>query len=217
MSRIHTKMANFMQEKELPQKEDLLFKALNSTGLPSNTPATKRETLGKVCILDKSSNKKYFVSKVSKTSDGSKVYLCNFCPKDFKRPSDLCRHMNIHALDLPFKCRFCPRAFSVKSTLSTHMKIHTESSKHHACTLCFKQFESTKSLKEHQKTHKKVINNVDVGEPFIITPHGLVKAEPRHKSVYQPSRLEALQRKYRCTSCTASFKKSSHLKQHELR
>ena len=217
VSRVHTKMTVFTDDKQplaaSKEDEDLLFKALNSTGLPSNTPVKKREMHGKVVILDKGNNKKHFVG-ISKASDGSKLYLCNFCTKDFKRPSDLIRHIRIHNQDQPFKCRFCPRAFAIKSTLNSHLKIHNESSRHHACTVCFKQFDSIKTLKEHQKDHV-VVNDINM-EPLILTDQGLVKTDHRFKSVYFPTRNEALQRKHRCNSCTASFKKSSHLKQHVL-
>ena len=48
-------------------------------------------------------------------SNNIKLHLCNFCDKEFKKPSDLCRHLRVHTLEKPFKCKLCSRAFSVKS------------------------------------------------------------------------------------------------------
>ena len=195
---------------------------------------------GRVRIKDNVNNKKHLVG-FSRTQDGSKVYLCNWCPKDFKRPSDLCRHMRIHAVDRPFKCQFCPSAFSLKVTLATHLKRHDINPRNHICRICLRRFESDKALTLHKQTHlqdgdskplvkkgnilisrKKnsffknllisrilfniladLLEDIDLGDPFIITPHGMVKIEPRHLSVYHPTRLESLQRKYPCTSCGA--------------
>ena len=41
-----------------------------------------------------------------------------YCSKEFKKPSDLIRHIRIHTHEKPYKCTQCFRAFAVKSTLT---------------------------------------------------------------------------------------------------
>jgi hypothetical protein len=119
------------------------------------------DLLGSIVLVDKARNPpiKHLV-KVKKSSDGGKVHLCNFCTKEFKKPSDLCRHLRLHTLDFPFKCRLCPRRFSVKSTLNGHMKIHT-GGRDQICPLCLKRFPTSSALKLHQKTHKQPKTGAD--------------------------------------------------------
>ena len=52
------------------------------------------------------------------------AHQCHHCPKSFKKPSDLVRHIRIHTGEKPFKCDTCGRAFTVKSTLDSHMRTH---------------------------------------------------------------------------------------------
>lgn len=34
-------------------------------------------------------------------------YVCSYCGKEFKKPSDLIRHIRVHTRERPFKVRFC--------------------------------------------------------------------------------------------------------------
>nr|XP_045610997.1 zinc finger protein 236-like isoform X2 [Procambarus clarkii] len=74
------------------------------------------------------------------------------CTKEFKKPSDLVRHMRTHTNDKPFKCCKCYRAFAVKSTLVAHMKTHL-AVKEHTCKQCNKKFATTTSLRVHSWVH----------------------------------------------------------------
>ncbi|KAJ7405953.1 hypothetical protein BTVI_67104 [Pitangus sulphuratus] len=51
---------------------------------------------------------------------------CSYCPKSFKKPSDLVRHVRIHTGEKPYKCEECGKSFTVKSTLDCHVKTHTD-------------------------------------------------------------------------------------------
>ena len=215
-SRVHTKI-NITNEVDAEQKEDdLLFKALSSTGLQSIVPNNKNEKIGTIVLADKAKDGKKHLVKVYKNSSGQKIFLCNFCPKEFKKPSEVCRHLRLHSLEKPFKCRLCSRSFAVKTTYQSHMKIHT--GKDHLCTVCLKRYKTLSLLRQHEKIHEKSENPVDLAEPLVMNSSGfLQETMPRHRAVYHPTRKELMERNYRCSSCPAAFKKVAHLRAHNLR
>ena len=92
-----------MQSKKPP--DDLLFKALNSTGLPSiapkEDPKTTKKVIGSIVVADKAKDGKKHLIKVYKNDEGIRFFLCNFCPKEFKKVNISCT-----TLFLKFECLF---------------------------------------------------------------------------------------------------------------
>ncbi|XP_030067684.1 zinc finger protein 236 [Microcaecilia unicolor] len=86
---------------------------------------------------------------------GVRWHVCPYCSKEFKKPSDLVRHIRIHTHEKPFKCLQCFRAFAVKSTLTAHIKTHT-GIKAFKCEYCMKCFSTSGSLKVHIRLHTGV-------------------------------------------------------------
>lgn len=77
---------------------------------------------------------------------------CNYCPKSFKKPSDLVRHIRIHTGERPYKCDDCGKSFTVKSTLNSHVKTHA-GQKLFSCHMCNTSFSTKGSLKVHMRLH----------------------------------------------------------------
>ncbi|XP_063779404.1 zinc finger protein 236 isoform X3 [Pseudophryne corroboree] len=107
------------------------------------------------------SEKRIFKKKASFTTgsvreeSGVRWHVCTYCDKEFKKPSDLVRHIRIHTHEKPFKCLQCFRAFAVKSTLTAHIKTHT-GIKAFKCDFCMKCFSTSGSLKVHIRLHTGV-------------------------------------------------------------
>lgn len=91
-------------------------------------------------------------SGLIREENGVRWHGCPYCSKEFKKPSDLVRHIRIHTHEKPFKCKQCFRAFAVKSTLTAHMKTHT-GIKAFECQCCLKCFSTSGSMKVHMRLH----------------------------------------------------------------
>ncbi len=57
--------------------------------------------------------------------------ICQYCSKEFSRPSSLQTHIYTHTGEKPFICTFkgCGKKFSVRSNLVRHMKLHEAKAK----------------------------------------------------------------------------------------
>jgi len=99
--------------------------------------------------------------------NGVKWHQCVYCTKEFKKPSDVVRHVRIHTHEKPYKCMHCFRSFAVKSTLTAHAKTHT-GIKDFKCPVCEKLFTTQGSLKVHLRLHTGQYFSVKWVERIII-------------------------------------------------
>ncbi|KAG1672332.1 Zinc finger protein 236 [Nymphon striatum] len=146
---------------------DILQQALENSGLPTSDqikskPGSDIEALKKDLkaitpedIVDPLLKpiRKYTIRK--EYNSGLKWHQCPYCSKEFKKPSDLVRHIRIHTHEKPYKCNQCYRAFTVKSTLTAHIRTHI-GIKEHRCDHCNKLYAASGSLKVHMRLHTGV-------------------------------------------------------------
>ncbi|XP_033335108.2 uncharacterized protein LOC117225553 isoform X1 [Megalopta genalis] len=146
-----------------PTKKDILQQALKNSGLPSKNKtfyngSTETKKLDArtnfVTLLDRapdSGTRKYLTIK-QRCVGNVRWYACTFCHKEFKKPSDLIRHLRVHTQEKPFKCTHCYRSFALKSTMIAHERTHT-GTKRYACNSCDKTFTCHSSLIIHTRSH----------------------------------------------------------------
>ncbi|EGW33944.1 uncharacterized protein SPAPADRAFT_59332 [Spathaspora passalidarum NRRL Y-27907] len=59
--------------------------------------------------------------------DETKIYLCNYCSRRFKRHEHLKRHFrSLHTFEKPYDCSICHKKFSRSDNLNQHLKIHKQ-------------------------------------------------------------------------------------------
>ncbi|XP_059751595.1 zinc finger protein 236 isoform X3 [Balaenoptera ricei] len=135
--------------------------APNVSREPAEPTAAEREegqeTTEKLDKKEKKMIKKKspFLPGSIREENGVRWHVCPYCTKEFRKPSDLVRHIRIHTHEKPFKCPQCFRAFAVKSTLTAHVKTHT-GIKAFKCQCCMKSFSTSGSLKVHIRLHTGV-------------------------------------------------------------
>uniref|UniRef100_H2V6B4 Zinc finger protein 236 n=1 Tax=Takifugu rubripes TaxID=31033 RepID=H2V6B4_TAKRU len=142
--------------------QDILQQALENSGLSVVQPqgdTASREPQNQTSDGSTLESKKLFdllsPSGLIREENGIRWHGCLYCSKEFKKPSDLVRHIRIHTHEKPFKCKQCFRAFAVKSTLTAHMKTHT-GIKAFECQCCLKCFSTSGSVKVHMRLHTGV-------------------------------------------------------------
>ncbi|XP_005183388.2 zinc finger protein 236 [Musca domestica] len=57
--------------------------------------------------------------------DDDRPHACNQCPKKFKRPDELKRHIRTHTGEKPYACNECEKRFMRSDHLKKHMNAHT--------------------------------------------------------------------------------------------
>ncbi|XP_017771433.1 PREDICTED: zinc finger protein 236-like [Nicrophorus vespilloides] len=115
-------------------------------------PIVTGESYIKIADTSIDGNVRRYLIKHRKYGD-HRWYICSHCSKEFKKPSDLIRHIRIHTREKPFKCTECDQTFAQKSTLKNHQNTHMQFQLD--CVICNKKFNSIRNLNVHLKKHDK--------------------------------------------------------------
>nr|CAH0105753.1 unnamed protein product [Daphnia galeata] len=121
---------------DLSHKNDILQKGLERIGCPfqmgtwriqgnGEQDKTKDRSVCTTTLVDRANPTKLVQYVVEYRTEGSvRFLLCTHCPKRFKKPLDLVRHLRIHNSIMPYKCAICYKSFRLKSTLMSHLHSH---------------------------------------------------------------------------------------------
>jgi len=186
-------------------KDDILQKALEKSGLSMSDKNSQDQPPGHLeegntlvertmctTVVDRASALPLHYNVKFKVEDCVRWLFCPHCPKRFKKPLDLVRHLRIHNSIKPFKCHVCHKTFRLKSTLISHLNSHS-GTKNYECPLCQKKLASRASLVLHQRLH--------TGQrPYCCQFCG---KQFRHRSYFKVH-LQAHQRSSKCKNKTAS-------------
>lgn len=93
---------------------------LTSLDLPPNT-----EILSEVNPQTRTRGRKE--DKAADMEDQSKIYVCGYCTRRFKRQEHLKRHFrSLHTSEKPYECSICQKKFSRTDNLNQHLKVHKQ-------------------------------------------------------------------------------------------
>lgn len=86
------------------------------------------------------------------TGKPKKGHLCLYCGKLYSRKYGLKIHMRTHTGYKPLKCKVCFRPFGDPSNLNKHVRLHAEGNTPYRCDYCGKVLVRRRDLERHVKS-----------------------------------------------------------------
>lgn len=84
--------------------------------------------------------------------NSGKGHLCLYCGKFYSRKYGLKIHLRTHTGYKPLKCKFCFRPFGDPSNLNKHIRLHAEGDTPYRCDFCGKVLVRRRDLERHVKS-----------------------------------------------------------------
>ncbi|KOC70749.1 PR domain zinc finger protein 13 [Habropoda laboriosa] len=89
------------------------------------------------------------VSNLGKSKQG---HLCIYCGKVYSRKYGLKIHIRTHTGYKPLKCKYCLRPFGDPSNLNKHVRLHADGETPYRCELCGKVLVRRRDLERHVRS-----------------------------------------------------------------
>ncbi|CAH0556841.1 unnamed protein product [Brassicogethes aeneus] len=99
------------------------------------------------------------VSSLGKSKQG---HICLYCGKCYSRKYGLKIHIRTHTGYKPLKCKFCSRPFGDPSNLNKHVRLHAEGNTPYKCDLCGKILVRRRDLERHLKSRHMIEMHPDL-------------------------------------------------------
>ncbi|XP_073991485.1 PR/SET domain 13 isoform X2 [Rhodnius prolixus] len=93
---------------------------------------------------------------VSNMGQSKQGHLCLYCGKIYSRKYGLKIHIRTHTGFKPLKCKYCLRPFGDPSNLNKHVRLHADGDTPYRCDLCGKMLVRRRDLERHMKSRHNI-------------------------------------------------------------
>ncbi|XP_076247371.1 PR/SET domain 13 [Calliopsis andreniformis] len=120
------------------------------------TPYNVQTTMTPIATDAHAAQMETIVSNLGKSKQG---HLCIYCGKVYSRKYGLKIHIRTHTGYKPLKCKYCLRPFGDPSNLNKHVRLHADGETPYRCELCGKVLVRRRDLERHIRSRHQ--DNVD--------------------------------------------------------